>query len=226
MKRGIITIVWGDRSKLPLDRLLASTRRHHPELPHEIVEVVPKRTGYGALQEKARMLDLSPFDETLFLDADTVVLGNLDFGFRKASDQGIAICICENPWARRYPKLLQGDEVEYNTGVMFFTSKARHVFEAWKRCAETRDSILIHLMKGQPAMQESNDQGTFCTAIAETGFNPFVLPLNWNFRPVFQRSFFGPIKIWHDYSDPPAGVANELPEYYKRQGAVIQFHRI
>jgi hypothetical protein len=226
MKRGIITIVWGDRGKLPLDRLLASTRRHHPELPHEIIEVVPERTGYGALQEKARMLDLSPFEETLFLDADTVVLGNLDFGFQKAVQHGLAISICENPWARRYPRLFQGDEVEYNTGVVFFSRKAEPLFDAWKRCAKTRDSLLIHLMKGKAASQDSNDQGTFCAAIEETGFNPFVLPLNWNFRPVFQRSFFGPIKIWHDYSDPPADIAETLPGYYRSPRSVIQFHKV
>jgi hypothetical protein len=31
-----------------------------------------------------------------------------------------------------------------------------------------------------------------------------VLPLNWNFRPKWTPAWFGLIKIWHDYADPPA----------------------
>ena len=54
-------------------------------------------------------------------------------------------------------------------------------------------------------------------------FNPFVLPLNWNFRPIWHRSFFGPIKIWHDYSDPPL-FFDELSEYYQKSDAIIQYH--
>ena len=28
-----------------------------------------------------------------------------------------------------------------------------------------------------------------------------MLPYNWNFRPQWHKSFFGPIKIWHDYRE-------------------------
>ena len=34
-----------------------------------------------------------------------------------------------------------------------------------------------------------------------------MLPINYNFRPDFYRSAFAPIKVWHDYSDPPIGLA-------------------
>ncbi|MDP6885212.1 MAG: hypothetical protein QF830_13855, partial [Rhodospirillales bacterium] len=41
---------------------------------------------------------------------------------RKGREVGLALCICECPWARRYGGLA-GDVVEYNTGVMFFTKR-------------------------------------------------------------------------------------------------------
>jgi hypothetical protein len=47
------------------------------------------------------MAAMTPFEETLFLDADTVPLGRLDFGFEQAQRFGLACCICEVPWARR-----------------------------------------------------------------------------------------------------------------------------
>ncbi len=54
------------------------------------------RSNPNTLNQKATMFDLSPFDETLFLDLDTVVLGRLDFGFQKAQQFGLAIAICES----------------------------------------------------------------------------------------------------------------------------------
>ncbi len=70
----------------------------------------------------------------------------------------------------------------------------------------------------------ANDQGSFALAVEQTGFNPFVLPHNWNFRPLWHRSFFGPIKIWHDYSDPPP-FFDEINAYYSKTDSVIQFHQ-
>jgi len=148
------------------------------------------------------MFDLSPFEETLFLDADTVVLDSLDFGFEQAQRFGLACCICECPWARRFGGL-SGELIEYNTGVLFFTKAAQAVFDAWKIWSTQLDSsIIFYNADSQLAQTPFNDQGSFAKAIAETGFNPAVLPLNWNFRPNWQHTFFGPIKIWHDYSAP------------------------
>jgi hypothetical protein len=223
MTRGILSIYWGDESKLPIERLKASVKKYHPELQHEIVKVEAPSNDYSSLNKKAAMLDLTPFDETLFLDLDTVVLGRLDFGFEKAAQHGVAIAICEAPWGRRYPKIFQGDQIEYNTGVIFFTKKAKFVFDEWQKLAGSVDSSIVFLNEGQIATMHANDQGSFALAIEETKFNPFVLPLNWNFRPAWHKSFFGPIKIWHDYSDPPP-FFDEASIYYASADAIIQYH--
>ena len=120
MTRGILSIYWGDESTLPIERLKASVKKFHPELPHEIIKVDAPSGDPSSLNQKAAMLELSPFDETLFLDLDTVVMGNMDFGFEKSKTFGMAISICEAPWGKRYPKIFTGDEIEYNTGVIFF----------------------------------------------------------------------------------------------------------
>ncbi|MBU3576748.1 hypothetical protein ICN24_01950 [Polynucleobacter sp. UK-Kesae-W10] len=198
-------------------------KKFHPDLPHEIIKIDAPHGDISTLNQKAKMLDLSPFEETLFLDMDTVVLGNLDFGFEKAKQFGLALSICEAPWAKRYNHLFTGDEVEYNTGVIFFTKKAQAVFDKWKELAATVDSSIIGVNEKGVYTMPANDQGPFALAIDQTGFNPFVLPLNWNFRPAWQRSFFGPIKIWHDYGEPPA-LFEELNTYYLNPEALIQFH--
>lgn len=223
MSRGILSIYWGDESKLPIERLKASLRKFHPDLPHKIIKVDAPGGNASSLNKKAAMLDLSPFEETLFLDLDTVVMGKLDFGFEKAKKFGMAIAICESPWGKRYPKIFTGDEVEYNTGVIFFTKKAKPVFDKWKELAETIDSSIVAVGEQGVYVMPANDQGSFALAIEQTGFNPFILPLNWNFRPIWHRSFFGPIKIWHDYSDP-IPFFDELNAYYETQDSIIQYH--
>ena len=183
--RGVVYMVWGDwrggcrlirddlRAKTSqtideaiLDRSRASIAEHHPELPVHVV-----RSPTGSLLDKARLFDVSPFAETLYLDMDTVVLGALDFGFEAARRTGLALCICECPWARRYGGL-SGDLVEYNTGVMFFTRQARAVFKAWAGCAADIDSSIVFIHEGQTMRMPLNDQAGFANAVEGTGFVP------------------------------------------------------
>jgi len=211
--RGVLYIVWGNGLEKTLDRSIASVQREHPELKIQVQRLDDSAT----LLEKSRMMDFTPFDETLYLDLDTIVLGKLDFGFEKAALHGAALTICENPWARRYGGL-SGDMVEYNTGVLFFTRSAQPLFDAWKGAAAEVDSSLIHVVEGgQKVQMPRNDQAGFAKAVediaAAGGPQPFILPMNWNFRPQFHRSWFGPLKVWHGYSDVP----DALLEHNRKQ---------
>jgi hypothetical protein len=221
-KRGVIYMVWGDRPQKVLQRSITSLAKIHPELPFKVFELEDRGPVEGLLQ-KAAMAELSPFEETLFLDADTVVLDRLEFGFEKAVRHGLACCVCESPWARRYWQSIVGDIVEYNTGVLFFSHKAKDLFKAWQELSRSMNTAIMHIFDGKPAVMPHNDQGSFANAVEQTQFNPFVLPLNWNYRAGLQRSFFGPIKIWHDYSDPPT-MFYELADYYRDPNSIIQYH--
>jgi hypothetical protein len=158
------------------------------------------------------------------LDADTVVLDRLDFGFEQAARFGVACCICECPWARRYRGLPNDDGIEYNTGVLFFNRGAQALFQRWHELVSVVDSAIDFIgPNGQPAVMPFNDQGGFAKVVREWEQAPFILPHNWNFRPAWHWTFFGPIKIWHDYSDPPPQLA-QLNASYRRPGAIVQFH--
>jgi hypothetical protein len=200
--RGILYLQWGDRHSQLVQRSLASLRAIHPTLPVHIHTFPSNAT----LLDKSQMFDLSPFDETLYLDADTVVLDNLDFGFEQARRFGLACCICECPWARRFGGL-SGELIEYNTGVLFFTKAVKTFFDAWKYWSVNLDSsVLTFDANNNLVRMPLNDQGGFAKAVEATHFNPAILPLNWNFRPLWHGPFFGPLKIWHDFSDPPADL--------------------
>jgi hypothetical protein len=151
------------------------------------------------------MLEHSPFETTAFLDTDTVAMDKLDFGFEMAEQHGLACCINECPWARRYADIA-GDQIEYNTGVLFFTKKAAPVFKRWEEISHSINSSTVFYLDDRIRLMPHNDQAGFSQAIVNTGLNPFVLPLNWNLRPQWQKTFFGPIKIWRDRSDPPSDL--------------------
>jgi hypothetical protein len=233
MSRGVLYITWPGEGRISnlLDRSIASVFEHHPELPVHFVELPDGST----LLDKSKMYDLSPFEETLFLDADTVVMGRLDFGFEKAKQFGLACCICECPWARRYPGTW-GDAIEYNTGVLFFDKSwlreypsgaeesVGDVFREWLALRNIPSSIKF-VAKGGVQEMPCNDQAGFASAIERTWFTPFVLPLNWNFRHRWQKTAFGPIKIWHDYDDVPESIRRWNAEQSKPD-AVIQCGRV
>ncbi len=217
-KRGILYVKWGPNNAV-LERSVRSVREIHPELAIH-VHTLPDNAN---LLDKATLFDASPFEETLFLDVDTVVLSRLDFGFEMAIRYGLACCICENPWARRYGGIKTGDMVEYNTGVLFFTRKGKHFFDGWKKYVRTVDSsILFHNQQNQLVKMPFNDQAGFSVAVNESPTPPFILPMNWNFRPAWHRAWWGPIKVWHDYSAPPPEVV-KFTEAQSKPGAITQF---
>ena len=222
---GALYMVWGNSHDHLLERSTNSLNKFHPTLPVHIHRVEPADkdvTSALMLLEKTKMSQITPFETTLFLDADTVILDSLDYGFEKARQFGLACCICECPWARRYRGLRKsGDTIEYNTGVVFFTEKAGPLMYMWQKLARTVDSSVdFYTNKGQLDTMQHNDQAAFASAVEMTGFNPFVLPMNWNFRPKWQNSFFGPLKVWHDPADPPADIVR-LNEYYEDKDAVV-----
>src|ERR1041384_8101189 len=161
-KRGILYVKWGANNPV-LERSIRSVRGIYPEMPIYVQEL----TGSVSLLDKAAMMAYTPFEETLFLDVDTVVLDRLEFGFEMAIKHGLACSICENPWARRYGGI-EGDLVEYNTGVLFFTKRAKPIFDGWAAKVRTVDSsIKFYNTQGQLTVMPHNDQAGFSLAVAE-----------------------------------------------------------
>jgi hypothetical protein len=198
-KRGILYLVWGEKIDGILNRSVQSVKKYYPEIPIHIV----RGNARDGLMQKSLMGSLTPFESTLYLDADTIVMGNLDWAFERAEQFGIACTICECPWLRRYgPE--QGDRTEYNTGVIFFSSSARQVFSTWEQIAPTTPSKSVWLTEaGERRGSSCDDQASFAQALLVSQWNPCVLPINWNFRPAAFPRVFLPIKVWHDYCDPP-----------------------
>lgn len=188
--RGVIYIVWGKYDKALLNRSIASVQEQGYKL--EVVVCFDELEG---LQKKSRMYDLSPYDITLFLDADTVVHGNLDYGFEMAEKYSLACCIAPassayhaGPNSKELQDKMHRDTPQLNTGVVFFSKfDSKEIFEKWKE-----------LVSEHPESAK-NDQITFSCAVYEQ-MNPFILPRTWNFRKGIRyesQVTHGPILITH-----------------------------
>ncbi len=219
--RGCLYIVWPGRidSEALLQRSLNSLEATNPKLGIHVVRLPAGST----LLDKARMGEFAPYDTTLYLDADTVVLGSLGFAFQKAEQHGVAVAICECPWARRFNSCesVGRDMVEYNTGVIAWSRKAKELMNRWKRLSmSVGASMRFHNERQEIATMHNNDQASFALAMEQTMTNPFVLPCNWNYRPKWQKSFWGPIRIWHDEKPPPQALLDVTVEQEMPQAVV------
>ena len=170
-ERGVVYIVSGAQGKAAL-RSLESLRRFG-------LDYCVREVDQGSLTSaKTRLPELSPFQATLFLEPDAIVLDDLSFGFEMAARHGLALSIATTCWAGTG----KPDLVQYDLGVVFFTRTPRteRLFDRWRRGA---------------------DDGSFAQAAYDTASNPFVLPENWNFRA--KPLVCGPIKIWNSSQLPP-----------------------
>jgi hypothetical protein len=151
------------------------------------------------ISAKANMFELSPFCETLFLDSDTIVLDDLDFGFEMAARHGLALSMASTCWARRQwtadpdaRNRVAPEIVEYDLGVVFFTRtlETRRLFESWRAVAGEYGTRC--------------ERWSFSQVVYDTAYNPFVLSEGWNFRA--KPITCGPIKIWHSRQPPPRNI--------------------
>jgi hypothetical protein len=212
--RGILFVVWGEYNKEELIRSVESISS--TGLPY-VVRILP--TTFG-LHNKAWMYDLSPYDETLYLDTDTVVMGDLGIGWDQMGKHGLSLCICEAPFALRFEGIKK-DIIEYNTGVMFFKKdpEVKKLFDKWKELTLTVDDRCYFFKNdGQKYVCPKNDQASFAVAVDELNFNPAVLPMNFNIRPLWHQHFFGQIKVWHDHTPPPQPLIDSNKSFGPFQG--------
>lgn len=157
----------------------------------------------------------SGYDAYLLLDSDTIVLDEIHFGFTKAMEHGIAMAPCHHYGLDHFwnfsdvmEKLNHpaSGQLQYNTGVIFFrdTPDVRHVMESWKNLALTNQHI------------NKNDQPFFTLAMEQVGFNPYTLPITYNYRGSGDV-IFGTVRIWHFHLPMPKNINARLPKWPPRR---------
>ena len=158
----------------------------------------------------------SGYDAMLLLDSDTIVLEDISFGFEMALKHGIAMAPChhyglESFWNFRdvmdVEKHPQRGQLQYNTGVIFFrnTLDVRKVLELWRDLSQKNQHI------------NKNDQPYFTLAMEMLGFNPYTLPITYNYRGSGDV-ISGKVRIWHSHLKMPRNINARPDNWPLRRG--------
>jgi hypothetical protein len=231
--RAVVYLAWGDEfvaratasarsaERLGAPRILLTDEAHADAArgsgAFEIVRALD--VEHWDHQLKSRLLEFIPpgFDSLLYLDADTVVLHDISFGFQKAEQHGIAISPAPKYNLAHYKgfdRVLAANDIEvppqlvYNAGVIFFrlTTEVRAVFERWRGLCDTLGRPLGYLQ----------DQPFLALAIEQCGFNPYVLPPVYNYRGNGEVAV-GDVLLWHSHHPVPDDLnVYEGPDFRRR----------
>lgn len=156
--RGICLIAYGEKAEQEARECITSFRRLH-EWPYLVAGntggmwqiKIEQPQGYTAIQQsrwaKVTLDQWTPFDETLYLDADTRVQGDLNAGFEMLADGWDMVITASaqqadgNMWhiapderEATFAAYQCGDVLQLQGGVFWFKKSAamRRFFEAWR----------------------------------------------------------------------------------------------
>lgn len=158
MKRGVCLIAYGDKAESEVKQCIESYRRWH-DWPWLIAGdagglwqiKMDQDANYSNVQKsrwaKVTLDRWSPFDETLYLDADTRVQGNLSAGFQMLDDgfdmvithsaqqaDGNMWHIAQDEREATFAAYQCGDVLQLQGGVFWFrkSEAVTRFFEAWR----------------------------------------------------------------------------------------------
>jgi len=157
VSRGVIYVAYGMAAVKEANESIKTLRCYHPtweiaiigeeRLPGtRFIKAVDTSGGTPGRWAKTRLDILSPFDNTLFLDADTRIYSDLDIGFNILNHGWELIMVPSLPQGEESLKHLSEEErevtmaetmrpLQLNTGVMWFrkTERVKALFAEWRR---------------------------------------------------------------------------------------------
>lgn len=180
MDRGALYIAYGERAKAQARASINTLHKHAPDLPVTVVSDRPMPDGVqtiirpdadlGARTYKTSMYVLSPYQQTLFLDADTEVRASPRAGFNLLGyvdmvlAQDVNRVFAYNKWPHLRPEEVRetvallgtAHHMYFNSGVIFFNKNERveevmHMWhEEWRRFGNQDQMALLRAIHACP----------------------------------------------------------------------------
>lgn len=210
MSRGILTIATGKQRYIDMAKTLAvSVRLNDPGLKMAIVtdssdpelstlfdQIIPHDPSIGTgIIQKINMYHYSPFDETLFIDADCMVVRPLGFLFDAFSSLKISVLgkkvYAGNMFGVEIDELKKQFPLEYllsfNGGTYYFkkSDQAAKVFETVTGLARNYGQLGLNLHRG-----ERNEESVMSIAMGMHGVEPVPDEIQGMYTPVGQQGIF------------------------------------
>lgn len=189
---GIIYVAKGSDYTDLACQSLRTLRQHHPDLPvHLFTDQAPPNADFDAVHpipagcSRAKIAGMiaSPFERTLFLDCDTLVVSPIDDGFTILDRFDLAIAHD----VRRSSALIEaGDSAppifpQHNSGVMFFAK------------SPAMDRFLRDWADAYDRAGHGRDQVTLKDLLWRSELRFWVLPPEWNLRRITELDAWEPL---------------------------------
>ncbi len=186
----------------------ASLKRAMPDLPITVFSQFPVESGLfekvesvrpsqDGFYDKSRLIQNSPYDRTLLIDADTYVLQPVPELFSLLDQFDCAATHEEyvnTDWHNRYPRTdIPASFPEFNTGVLMLKRSGRTgaMLEQWGKLYE-------QFLREKPG-EAINDQPFFRVAAYFSEVRFATLPREYNCKFRGQGYLNGPVKILHGH---------------------------
>ncbi len=209
MTTGAIYILTQDARYVPLAlESLATVKRVMPDLPvtflsqfpvsspliDRVVSVVPGRNGFF---DKTRLMRESPYERTLFIDADIYAVKPFPEMFDLLDCFDCAATheeYLDTDWFHQYPRPdIPASFPEFNTGILLFKRSPRMgaFLESW-------ETLYAKHLQNKPD-QPINDQPFFRAAIYNSEVRMATLSREYNCKFRGQGYLNGPVKLLHGH---------------------------
>jgi hypothetical protein len=162
-EKGILYVAYGDNARAQVRTSMQTVKKFTRKLSIAVVSNTPlmaadkniyhEEADKGARTQKTQMYRLSPFEQTLYLDADTEMLSSPDAGFALLKYVDLVLCqditrnFADDKWkyhnkeevATTIQEIGVAQHMYYNSGVIFFRRNEHVVammdawYEEWQR---------------------------------------------------------------------------------------------
>jgi len=184
--RGVVYVAYGAPARREAGYSIESLRRYHDwpvtvigERVAEAAHIPEPRQDHGGRWAKVRLDTLSPYDETLYLDADTRVHAPIELGFDLLADgwdMVLTASECQgSDWLGHVEAEerdatraeLRTDLLQLQAGVFWFAKNAR-------------TAALFAVWREEWQRWGANDQGALLRAINKAPIKLWLLGRHWN----------------------------------------------
>ena len=242
MSRGILYIATGRKSVEETLRSAATVRRYMPNLAMTLVsdlapgsdlfeQHIPVDQPTFGPADKVDHIHRSPYDETLYLDSDTLLLADIRPLFELLQQFDFAAAL--SPYRAQFRVTQVPDAFpEYNSGVLLFRrcEVIAELFQKWSRNYHDQPSQKPEwLLPGGKHIYGGDlpNQPALRRALYQSSVRIAALPPEYNCRINFPGALHTPVKLIHgrpDSAQKTAALLNRktLPRVHLMQGGKLK----
>jgi len=204
MNRGVVYIAFGQAYLAEMELSIRSLKQFHPDMPITVfsdtlspsLPVIDWRPiAPSHLRPKVDHLSQTPYEQTLFLDTDTIIASPIDDMFEILPKFDLGLCHDLARKRERYSRIINEYSLipyaypELNTGVIVFqkNQKTTDLFHRWNK-------LFYRYLPDVPW-----DQPTFRVAVWQSSANLHVFPTEYNIRSKANRKKQD--RLHHEFGD-------------------------